>query len=64
MENDLPKYRREDIWLASLDPVVGSEHGKTRPVVVIQNDVANQYSPVVIVAAISTAVGPKNILQR
>jgi len=42
-----------------LDPVIGSEQGKTRPVVIIQNDVANEYSPVVIVAAITTAVGPK-----
>jgi mRNA interferase MazF len=42
-----------------LDPVIGSEQGKTRPVVVVQNDVANEYSPVVIVAAITAAVGPK-----
>jgi mRNA interferase MazF len=55
----LPRCRRGEIWLASLDPVIGSEQGKTRPVLVLQNDVANEYSPVVIVAAISTAVGPK-----
>lgn len=55
----MPRYRRGDVWLANLDPVIGSEQGKTRPVVIIQNDVANEYSPVVIVAAITTAVGPK-----
>ena len=52
-------YRRGDVWLANLDPVIGSEQGKTRPVVIIQNDVANEYSPVVIVAAVTTALGPK-----
>jgi len=40
--------------------VVGSEQGKTRPVVIIQNDVANEYSPVVIVAAITTALRSKD----
>jgi len=55
----LPDYGRGDGWLAKLDPTSGSEQGKTRPVVIIQNDVANQYSPVVIIAAITTALGPK-----
>jgi mRNA interferase MazF len=55
----MPEYKRGDVWLANLDPVIGSEQGKTRPVVIIQNDVANEYSPVVIVAAITTAMGPK-----
>jgi mRNA interferase MazF len=55
----LPEYRRGDVWLANLDPVIGSEQGKTRPTVIIQNDVANEYSPVVIIAAITTAVGPE-----
>lgn len=55
----MPDYKRGDVWLANLDPVIGSEQGKTRPVVIIQNDVANEYSPVVIVAALTTAVGPK-----
>lgn len=52
-------HRRGDVWLANLDPVVGSETGKTRPVLIIQNDVANEYSPVVIVATLTTAVGAK-----
>ncbi|MEA3238217.1 MAG: type II toxin-antitoxin system PemK/MazF family toxin [Candidatus Bipolaricaulota bacterium] len=55
----MPNYKRGDIWIADLDPVVGSEQGKTRPVVIIQNDVANLYSPVVIVAAVTTSIGVK-----
>ena len=53
------EYKRGSVWLADLDPVIGSEEGKTRPVLVVQNDVANQYSPVVIVAAITTSIGSK-----
>lgn len=52
-------YRRGDVWLANLDPVVGSETGNPRPVLIIQNDVANEYSPVVIVTAITTAADAK-----
>ncbi|HLD79022.1 MAG TPA: type II toxin-antitoxin system PemK/MazF family toxin, partial [Candidatus Nanoarchaeia archaeon] len=37
--------KRGDIVLVSLDPVVGSEQGKTRPALVIQNDIGNEYSP-------------------
>ena len=53
------RYRRGEVWLANLDPVIGSEQGKTRPVVILQNDVANEFSPVVIVAAITGMSGPK-----
>ena len=45
--------------MEDLDPVVGSEQGETRPVVIIQNNVANEYSPVVIVAAVTTSMGVK-----
>jgi len=55
----MPRYNRGDVWLANLDPVIGSEQGKTRPVVIVQNNVANEYSPVVLVAAITTAVDQK-----
>ena len=55
----MPDYGRGDVWLAKLDPTIGSEQGKTRPVVIIQNDVGNEYSPAVIIAAITTALGPK-----
>ena len=44
---------RGDIYFANLDPVVGSETGKTRPVLVIQNDIGNKYSPTTIVAIIT-----------
>ena len=47
-------YKRGDVLLIDLDPVRGSEQGKVRPAIVIQNDVANQYSPVLIVAAVTS----------
>lgn len=46
--------KRGDIFYADLNPVVGSEQGGTRPVLVIQNDIGNQYSPTTIVAAITS----------
>ena len=48
--------KRGDIFFADLSPVVGSEQGGLRPVLVIQNDVGNKYSPTVIVAAITSQV--------
>ena len=45
---------RGDIYYADLSPVVGSEQGGLRPVLVIQNDVGNKYSPTVIIAAITS----------
>ena len=47
--------RRGEIYLADLDPVVGSEQGGRRPVLVIQNDDGNHYSTILIVAAITSA---------
>lgn len=47
---------RGDIYRADLDPVKGSEQGGQRPVLIIQNDVGNQYSPTVIVAAITSKI--------
>ena len=47
---------RGDLFSASLDPVVGSEQGGIRPVLVIQNDVGNRYSPTVIVLAVTGQV--------
>ena len=46
--------KRGDIYRADLDPVIGSEQGGIRPVVIIQNDTGNLHSPTVIVAAITT----------
>lgn len=48
--------RRGDIFYADLSPVVGSEQGGTRPVLIIQNDIGNQYSPTTIVAAITSQI--------
>lgn len=45
---------RGDIFYADLSPVVGSEQGGTRPVLIVQNDVGNKYSPTVIIAAITS----------
>ena len=49
--------RRGEIYLVSFDPTVGAEIKKTRPALMIQNDVANMHSPVVIVAAITSQFG-------
>ena len=46
--------RRGDIYYADLSPVVGSEQGGVRPVLIVQNDVGNRYSPTVIAAAITS----------
>jgi mRNA interferase MazF len=47
------QVKRGDIHYANLDPVVGRETGKTRPVLVIQNDIGNMYSPTTIVAVLT-----------
>jgi mRNA interferase MazF len=48
--------KRGDVYFADLSPVVGSEQGGTRPVLVIQNDIGNRFSPTVIVAAITAQI--------
>lgn len=48
--------KRGDVFYADLNPVIGSEQGGVRPVLVIQNDVGNRYSPTVIVAAITSQI--------
>jgi mRNA interferase MazF len=47
-------YRRGEVWTVDFEPAVGSEQGKVRPAVIIQNDIGNRYSPVLIVAAITS----------
>ena len=49
--------RRGDIYYADLSPVIGSEQGGLRPVLIVQNDVGNRYSPTVIAAAITSKMG-------
>ena len=49
--------KRGDIFYADLSPVIGSEQGGLRPVLIIQNDIGNKYSPTVIAAAITSKTG-------
>ncbi|MCX7614930.1 MAG: type II toxin-antitoxin system PemK/MazF family toxin [Clostridiales bacterium] len=54
MDSDV---KRGDIFYADLSPVVGSEQGGVRPVLIVQNNVGNRYSPTVIAAAITSQMG-------
>ena len=54
MEMKKMTVRRGDIYYADLSPVVGSEQGGIRPVLIVQNDVGNKFSPTVIAAAITS----------
>lgn len=53
--------KRGEIWLVNFDPSIGSEINKTRPALIIQNDIGNIYSPVTIVAAITSATPDEKI---
>ena len=53
------EYQRGDIYLADLDPVIGSEIGGIRPVLVLQNDIGNRYGPTLIVAPMTSNVEKK-----
>ncbi len=63
--NDIPRrvknmdttVKRGDIFYADLSPVIGSEQGGTRPVLIVQNDTGNKHSPTVIAAAITSQTG-------
>ena len=48
--------KRGDVFFANLSPLVGSEQGGVRPVLVIQNDIGNRYSPTTIVAAVTSKI--------
>ena len=48
--------KRGDVFYADLSPVVGSEQGGVRPVLIVQNDIGNKYSPTVICAAITSQI--------
>ncbi len=60
--------RRGEVYLVSFDPTLGAEIKKTRPAVVLQNDVSNRYSPITIVAAMTSQLRdperPTNVLVR
>ena len=55
------QIQRGDIYYADLSPVVGSEQGGIRPVIVVQNDIGNRYSPTVIVAAITSQINKSKL---
>lgn len=54
-------FKRGEIWYADLSPVVGAEQGGQRPVLIVQNNVGNHFSPTVIVAPITTALEKKSL---
>lgn len=53
--------KRGDMFYADLSPVIGSEQGGIRPVLIIQNDMGNKYSPTVIAAAITSQIGKNRL---
>lgn len=61
MEKTSCVFKRGEIYCADLNPVVGSEQGGTRPVLIVQNDVGNKYSPTVIIAAITSRLEKTNL---
>ena len=56
------QYSRGDIYYANMEPHVGSEQGGERPVVVLQNDTGNKYSPTLIIATLTSRVDKKRHL--
>lgn len=61
MECETMQVHRGDIYYADLSPVVGSEQGGVRPVLIVQNDVGNRFSPTVIAAAITSQQTKANL---
>lgn len=53
--------KKGDLFFADLSPVVGSEQGGVRPVLVVQNDIGNKYSPTIIVAAVTSQTGKSKL---
>lgn len=56
---DKKEIEKGDIYYASLDPIIGSEQSGNRPVVVVQNNIGNKYSPTVLIAPITSKVNSK-----
>ena len=61
MKNDVWSVKRGDIYYADLRPVVGSEQGGIRPVLIVQNDIGNKFSPTTIVITLTTKTKKSNI---
>ncbi|HIU83259.1 MAG TPA: type II toxin-antitoxin system PemK/MazF family toxin [Candidatus Faecicola pullistercoris] len=53
--------KRGELYYADLSPVIGSEQGGVRPVLVVQNDIGNKYSPTVIAAAVTSKMNKSNL---
>ena len=58
---ELKEIKRGDLYYADLRPIIGSEQGGVRPVLIIQNDVGNRHSPTVICAAITSRLNKANL---
>ena len=58
---EIMEVTRGDIFIADLDPVMGSEQGGVRPVVIVQNDRGNRFSPTVICAAMTSKLGKSDM---
>lgn len=56
--------KKNEVWLANLDPNFGTETGKTRPVVVLQTDALNELHPSTLICPITTNVQPKSYILR
>ena len=61
MNQAVRSVRRGDVYLADLDPAIGCEQGGIRPVLVLQNDIGNLYSPTTIVAAVTAKQTKKKL---
>ena len=53
--------KRGDVYYADLSPVIGSEQGGVRPVLIVQNDIGNRYSPTVICAAVTSQINKAHL---
>lgn len=58
---DKQEIKKGDIYYVSLNPIIGSEQDGNRPVVVVQNNIANKYSPTLIIAPITTVIKKTNL---
>lgn len=58
------KIKRFDIWIADLNPTIGTEPGKVRPVLVLQSDLLNRFHPSSIICPVTTKVQPESNLLR
>lgn len=61
MNKETNNIRRGDVFYADLSPVKGSEQGGTRPVLILQNNIGNRFSPTVIAAAITSKMGKSKV---